>query len=277
MIRRLLVALDGSGHADAAATQAIDWARRFGLAVVGLGVLDEPTIAGPEPVPLGATHYKVERDAAQLARAEARVQHCLKDFRTRCEAARVPCRIVEDVGIPHEQIVLEAAGCDAVMLGTDTNFYFATPTVPDRTLTRVLRLCPRPVVVVPRHPVDGEGVLVAYGGGQQVVRALQAFTLLGLAAGEPVTLLTIDHDRDAASERLRRAGEYLDAHEVVYQSLPMASDEPPAEVILEEARRREPRMLVMGTPGHHPVRDLFSTSVTRAVLEAIRVPVFVGC
>jgi nucleotide-binding universal stress UspA family protein len=277
MIRRVLVAVDGSGHADAAATQAIAWARRFGLAVVGLGVLDEPTITGPEPVPLGATHYKVERDTTRLAKAEARVQDCLKDFRARCEAAGVPCRIVEDVGIPHEQIVLEAAGCDAVMLGIDTNFHFATPTVPDRTLTRVLHFCPRPVVVVPKSPGRGQGVLVAYGGGQQVVRALQAFTLLGLAADEPVILLAIDRDGEVAARRLERAAEYLAAHEVAHQMLPVASDEPPADVILDELDRREPRMLVMGTPGHHPVRDLFSTSVTRAVLAATRVPVFVGC
>jgi nucleotide-binding universal stress UspA family protein len=32
----------------------------------------------------------------------------------------------------------------------------------------------------------------------------------------------------------------------------------------------------MGSHGHHPVRDLFFTSVTRAVLKEIAVPVLVG-
>jgi nucleotide-binding universal stress UspA family protein len=32
----------------------------------------------------------------------------------------------------------------------------------------------------------------------------------------------------------------------------------------------------MGAHGYHPVRDLFATSVTRAVLGACPVPVFVG-
>jgi nucleotide-binding universal stress UspA family protein len=50
----------------------------------------------------------------------------------------------------------------------------------------------------------------------------------------------------------------------------------PAEVILHEVRQRRPRLLVMGRPSHHPVRELFFTSVTRAVLKEIAVPVFAG-
>jgi nucleotide-binding universal stress UspA family protein len=33
---------------------------------------------------------------------------------------------------------------------------------------------------------------------------------------------------------------------------------------------------VMGAHGHHPVRNLFATSVTRAVLRDCPVPVLVG-
>jgi len=37
-----------------------------------------------------------------------------------------------------------------------------------------------------------------------------------------------------------------------------------------------PRLLVMGAQGHHPLRDLFGTSVTRAVIRACPVPAFIG-
>jgi nucleotide-binding universal stress UspA family protein len=276
MMRRLLVAMDGSAHAEAAATQAIAWGRRFGCTLVGLGVLDTPAIEGAEPVPLGASYYKHQRDIARTVDAERRIAKFLGDFRGRCQKADVACTIVEDVGTPHEQIVLEAASCDAVMLGTETNFHFATQHVPDDTLSRVLRGSPRPVVVMPRAPIEGEGVLVAYGGGQQVARALQTFTLLGLADDEIVVVFAVDRDGGRADERLHRAGDYLAAHEVAYRLHPLITDNPPAEVIVEELRRQRPRMLVIGAPGHHPVRDLFSTSVTRAVLAATGVPVFVS-
>jgi nucleotide-binding universal stress UspA family protein len=274
MIRRLLVAMDGSAHADAAATQAIAWARRFGLALVGLGVLDEPTIEEPEPVPLGATFYKHERDAVRLVEAEEHIVRFLGHFRERCDAAGVPCAIVEDVGTPHEQIVLEAEACDVVMLGTRTNFHFATQSTPDDTLSRVLQLSPRPVVVMPRDPVDGEDVLVAYDGSQRVVRALQTFTLLGLAGDEPVVVLAVERDGADAARRLQRAGEYLGAHGVAHRLHPVVTEAPPADVILDEIRLRRPRIVVMGAHGRHPVRDLFATSVTRAVLAATSVPVF---
>jgi nucleotide-binding universal stress UspA family protein len=276
MIRTLLVAMDGSAHADAAATQAIAWGRRFGCALVGLGVLDTPTIQGAEPVPLGASYYKHERDIARTVDAEVRIAEFLRDFRGRCVRAGVACAIVENVGAPHEQIVLEAAACDAIMLGTETNFHFATQQAPDDTLSRVLRGSPRPVLVMPREPIEGEGVLVAYGGGQQIVRALQTFTLLGLAGDEFVVVLAVDRDGARADERLRRAGEYLAAHRVAHRLHPLITDAPAADVIANELRRQRPRMLVIGAPGHHPLRDLFSTSVTRAVLAATSVPVFVG-
>lgn len=50
----------------------------------------------------------------------------------------------------------------------------------------------------------------------------------------------------------------------------------PVSVILEEAHQRRPRLLVMGAHGHHPVRDLFCTSVTRAVPKDTPVPVMAG-
>ncbi|PYM67336.1 MAG: hypothetical protein DMD79_01280 [Candidatus Rokuibacteriota bacterium] len=39
-IRRVLVAMDGSPHGEAAAGLGIDWARRFGAELLGLGILD---------------------------------------------------------------------------------------------------------------------------------------------------------------------------------------------------------------------------------------------
>ena len=184
--------------------------------------------------------------------------------------------MVEDVGAPHEQIVTEASGCDVVVLGRETHFQFETQDHPDATLTKVLRESPRPVVVVPREPAPGTGVLVAYGSGREVARTLQTFTLLGMAGDEPVCLLAIDHDLTRAQARLQVAGQFLTAHGVQITLEPVTSEDAPAALILDQVRRRRPRLVVMGSHGHHPVRNLFFTSVTRAVLKESPVPVFVG-
>jgi nucleotide-binding universal stress UspA family protein len=157
MIRRVLAAMDGSSHGAAAATLAIEWARRFGADLVGLGILDKPSITSPEPVSFGGTAFKRHRDEVRLADEHRRVLELLADFQRRCEAERVRCTLVEDIGTPHEQIIAEAVGCDVVVLGRETHFQFETQEQPDTTLSRVLRESPRPVIVVPREPAQGEG------------------------------------------------------------------------------------------------------------------------
>jgi len=56
----------------------------------------------------------------------------------------------------------------------------------------------------------------------------------------------------------------------------VASSAAPAEVLLDEVQSRRPRLLLLGAHREHPLRDLFATSVTRAVLGACPVPILVG-
>jgi nucleotide-binding universal stress UspA family protein len=48
MLRSALVALDGSAYSEGAADLAIGWAGRYGVPLLGLGILDAPTIAAPD-------------------------------------------------------------------------------------------------------------------------------------------------------------------------------------------------------------------------------------
>jgi nucleotide-binding universal stress UspA family protein len=88
--------------------------------------------------------------------------------------------------------------------------------------------------------------------------------------------LAIDHDLARAEARLHPAGQFLTAHGVRVALRTLASKAAPAELILDEVRRQQLRLIVMGAHGRHPVRDLFLTSVTRAVFKEAPVPVFVG-
>jgi nucleotide-binding universal stress UspA family protein len=276
VLRSLLVALDGSPYSETAVTLACQWASRFGASLVGLGVLDQPSIEGGQPVPMGAYAYKKRLDEARLADAHRRLLSFLDRFAARCEDAGVTATLLEDIGDPVERILREAQRCDAVILGRETHFHFETQDRPDQTLATVLRGSPRPVVVVPRELPAGRGVMVAYGGGPLAARTLQTFVLLGLAEGDDVQVVTVHADNAEATALARLAGEYLGAHGTPHQLRAIATEQAPAEVLLEEIRRRSPRLLVMGAHGYHPVRDLFTTSVTRALLRACPVPVFVG-
>jgi nucleotide-binding universal stress UspA family protein len=276
MLKSVLVALDGSAYSETATLLALDWAARFGARLLGVGVLDQPSIIGREAVPLGAGAYKKARDEARMADAHRRVVDLLADFRARGLSAGVTTDVVEDVGDPSERILREAQRCDLVILGRETHFHFETQDRPDETLAQILRGSPRPVVVVPRELPEARGIVVAYGGGREAARTLQTFELLGLADGEEIDVVTVHRDGAEAEATAHLAGDFLTAQGARHGLHPITSAASPAQVILEEVRHRRPRLLVIGAHGHHPLRDLFGTSVTRAVLGACPVPVFVG-
>lgn len=276
MLRSVLVALDGSGHSETATTLALEWAARFGAHLLGLGVLDEPAICGGEPVPLGGGAYKKARDAARMADAHRRVVDFLTDFKARSAAAGAAADVLEDIGDPADRILREAHRCDVVILARETHFHFETQERPDTTLAHILRASPRPVVMVPAPLPASRGVVVAYGGGREAARTLQTFQLLGLAAGEEIEVVTVHRDGGVAEATAHLAGAFLSAHGAPYRLHPVTSDIAPAKVILERVRHVQPRILVIGAHAHHPLRDLFVSSVTREVLAACPVPTFIG-
>ena len=139
MLRSVLVGVDGSEYSTAAVALGIQWAQRSGAVLVGLGIIDAPTICKPEPVPLGASAYKVHHDASLLTDASHKVERFLEHCARRCAEADVACQILQDIGLPAEQILLEAQRYDLILLGQHTFFHFETQQRPDDTLHIVLK------------------------------------------------------------------------------------------------------------------------------------------
>jgi nucleotide-binding universal stress UspA family protein len=142
MLRSILVALDGSPWSETATTLALDWAARFDARLIGLGVLDEPSIDRRKAVPMGAYAYKMHRDERLLGDAHRHVLGFLEDFRSLSAVARLTVTVLEDIGDPAERILREGQRCDVVVLGRETHFRFETQDRPDATLAQVIRLCP---------------------------------------------------------------------------------------------------------------------------------------
>src|SRR5215813_14422887 len=98
MLRSILVGLDGSAYSAAAVELGIQWAQRSGAVLVGLGIIDAPTICKPQPVPLGGSAYKVHRDATLLVNAGHTVTQLLKRATLRCAWAGVTSQMRQAVG-----------------------------------------------------------------------------------------------------------------------------------------------------------------------------------
>jgi nucleotide-binding universal stress UspA family protein len=274
MLKSILLGLDGSAWGASAVELGIRWARRFDALLVGLGVIDEPAIRGPEAVPLGGMYYKHHRDDVRMHQAQVAVEQFLERFALRCSEAGVAAKLLEEVGAPWEQILVQSQRYDVILLGQQTWFHFETQRSPCETLHKVLQNSPRPVVTVPERLGDEGGVLIAYDGSLQAARTLQAFQASGLHQGRDVHLVSVGEDHVEAAGHADRAAEFLRFHDIPATVHPLASLAPPAEVILEQVRERAAGLLVLGAYGRSALREFFLGSVTRSVLKEARVPLF---
>jgi nucleotide-binding universal stress UspA family protein len=268
LIHNMLIGLDGSEFSEQALELGICWAKQTGAGLVGLGVIDEPTICRAEPVGAWGSYYKRRRDQALLADAHQKVQGFFDRFNLRCQQAGVTHRTLEQVGLPFERILFRAEDLDLTLLGRETHFQFETQSAPDQTLRKVLQHSRRPVVVVPQHLPEPAAVLVAYDAGPSAVRALHAFQLSGLATdGVPVQVLSVATEADVADRRAQEAALFLRHYGIAATAHSFRGDNA-AKTIVAEAERRHAHMIVMGALDHSPLLTFFRGSITRSVMRS---------
>jgi nucleotide-binding universal stress UspA family protein len=281
MLRSILVGLDGSDYSRSAVAAGIYLARKTNALLVGLGVIDEPTIREAEPrlVGGGVPYAEPVLYRERIANARHEVERFLARFTIMCAEAKVACKVLEDVGLPHEQIELQAQRYDMIVLGQQTRFHFETQEGYDDTVRRVLKNCPRPVIAVPArldlNPDEpGHTVMVAYDGSLQAARALHEFQNSGLAGKLPTVVVSVSPDHAEAAGAAERAIDYLRFHDIKAEAQTVTSTESPARVLLERAKQHKSVMIVMGGYGQPVLREFFLGSVTRSLLSESPVPLF---
>jgi nucleotide-binding universal stress UspA family protein len=281
MLRSILVGLDGSDYSKSAVDVGISLARKTGALLVGLGVVDEPTIRDVEPrlIGGGVPYAEPVLYRERLASARREVESFLAQFSLRCAEAGIAAKVLEDVGMPYERIELQAQRYDLILLGQQTRFHFETQEGYDNTVRRVLKDSPRPVITVPAQleikPDDpGNTVLIAYDGSLQAARALHAYQSSGLAGVLPIIVVSVHPERGAAAQAGERAVDYLRQHELKAELHPVASVEAPARVLQAAAREHKSVMIVMGGYGQPVLKEFFLGSVTRTLLAESRIPLF---
>ena len=277
MLKRLLLAVDGTPSARMARTFAFQWAKGQNAEVTGLAVFDADAMAGPEAVPLGGSTFKARRDERHILAARAFLEAELKEFSTEAGHRGVRATEVFVTGAPAPSIVAEADINDVVVLGRTTTFDQGQEALGLEVVTHLLGSAPRPVVVVPDDtPVDG-GVLVAFDGSVPSVRALQLFALLGSAwRGRAVTVVSIDEAAGKAERLAMRAASFLIAHDYRATPRPIATPRAPVGLILDTAKELRPGLIVLGAYGNRTWFDFLLGSTTSAMLKEANAPLFMS-
>jgi len=275
MLQRILVGLDGSKYSCSATELGLRLANEFQATLVGLGVVDEQTIRAPEAVPLGAGHYKADRDESLLADAHRKVEKFLDKFSQRCQQANINFDTRKCLGLPAKEIIVQAQCHDLILLGQETYFYFHSHERACQTLTTVLRSSPRPIVAVPESLPQGKTIAVAFDGSLPATRSMQLFQSLQLAGDRLVHVISVDPDYSQAQQWADRATEYFQGHNIQASSVPVASCSSPAGAILEQVRQLDAGMLVIGAFGKSVLREFLQGSNTLRLLNDCPAPVFV--
>jgi nucleotide-binding universal stress UspA family protein len=267
VINNILIGLDGSPYSEAATEVGILWARRTQARLVGLGVVDEPTILRPEPTGIGGGSWKSQRDAALLADAHNRVGTFLERFTARCAEAGVSARIMKDIGVPAELILSFGEDADLLLLGQRTFFHFETQAPADRTLEAVLHRSHRPVVAVPAALPDNRAVVVAYDAQPPAVRALEAFQKSGWYEGQTVYVVSVAGDAPSAARQAEEGARFLRFAGMTAEARPLCASGPPAMPLLDQVRELGAGMLVLGAYGRSRIAETLFGSTTRSMLK----------
>ncbi|HKU54727.1 MAG TPA: universal stress protein, partial [Rhizomicrobium sp.] len=146
-------------------------------------------------------------------------------------------------------------------------------------LLSVLMQSGRPLLIAPEKPVEvvGKKVAIAWKATAEAARALTAASFI-LSRAEKVVILSVSEDK-AGDDNDRFSAEHL-ARQLAWQGIAAEVRmrySPPvstSRALLDMAYDGDADLLVMGAFGHNRMREFIFGGVTRDLLAASALPVF---
>jgi nucleotide-binding universal stress UspA family protein len=277
VIKTMLVALDGSEQARAAAVGAIWLAKRLDATLVGLHVIDIVSIEGSFfhdiSGSLGFEPYLDFSSKMQEA-LETRGKIILEDFASECSRQGLRAETGLATGIVANQICSRARTADLVVMGhRGVNARFSTGLL-GSTAEGVTRKSPRPVLVTPGPLREVRRPLLAYDGSDRASAALHAAAEFCRSLELPLAVIHFNRDRATGESVLAEATHYLAAYNL--QVTCTILSDPPHQGIVEALRRDGNDLLFIGAFGHSRIVEMVLGSTTEFVLRNSPVPVFLS-
>ena len=273
---RIVVALDGSPHADAALSHALRIARASGSVVRGIHVVDRAMLDGVVVADLsGSVGFQPFlnlsgelRDA--LVSAGGAI---LAAFESRASEAGVSFEPVLREGNVSEILREEASKSDLAAIGSRGANAEHRQDLVGRHADALSRRLPSPLLVAPAEYRDYRAPLVAWDGSAKSRRALVLAAELAALFELPIRVLTATDDEDEGDSLIAEAAEELRHRRVEVSGIRRAAHAD--EAIFEEIRAGAD-LIAMGAHGHGRVVELVLGSTTDRILRAASVPVLLA-
>jgi len=277
MIKRILVALDGSDHAEAALQYALWLAARLQAGLIGLHVIDIVSVEGSFLHDIsGSLGFEPYLDfSAKMREAlQERGRVLLEAFAARCTERGISCDTTLGMGVIANEICDQARMADLVVVGhRGVNEQFSSGLL-GSTTESVTRKSPRPVLVCPMRFASIQRPLLAYDGSPRASAAMHAAAELASALALPLTVVHVARDEAGDGKVLDEARRYLQSYDLTVGYEMVRGY--PHERIVEVIRERGYDLLFLGAYGHSRIIEMVLGSTTEFLLRNSSCPVFLA-
>jgi nucleotide-binding universal stress UspA family protein len=272
MISTILVATDGSEAAGAAEQYAASLAARLRARLLGISVIEERLVRGPQEDGLGvlpppmdelAAYYKNRADAGCRRLAE----------RGRGQGVEATCEAVQ--GIADDRVVERAQQADLVVVGRDGQDAPYRTGLIGSTAHGVLCKTAKSTLVVPvGTPLSGP-ILLAFDGspGSRLGAKLAVFLATRLA--EPVHVFVDSKDKGRAVARFEEVRGLVGSLPVPVREISSTLGRPDVKIV-DSAREVRAGVVVLGAYGRNRKTEYFVGSNSAAVVRTSPVAVLVA-
>lgn len=255
MIKRILVAIDGSESATAGLSIAGSLAGIINAELIGLYVEDIARLQGDEAA---------NAEAEKLLEAES--VSLYQTFQERCSSAKIEGRFLSIRGRPDEVIRERAKAVDFVVVGSYGLHEGVTKDQGD-TVIGLLRSVARPVLVVPEDVSGEPKIVIAYDGSLPSDRALRAAAEFAeISEMTDLHLLTVSPTSEECKSVQAPALDYLSAYDL--HVTPVCITGNPEEAIISYVSQVDASVLVIAAFGPNRTKDSVFGKTTEAVMKS---------
>lgn len=277
MIGSILLPMDKSSYTDSGLELATTLSGKTGSLLEGLVIVDEPALTQTQAKPLGASGFSDRAKETLLKEAFDTAEELKSKFESKCKAKNARGSYLRKSGQPDEEIIAELAHSDLLFLGKKTYFKYATQREACDTFAKVTHSSFRPVILVPEEipAVNFDEAVIATDGSPASLKAVQMFTLLGLAKNyTKITIVSVADDLAKAERNTANVSKYLAKHKVNSIEKPIQAADTPWEPVLGYIKNHTPSLLVMGVYGTGGIKEFFVGSFTSSLIEKSPIPMF---
>lgn len=272
-----LLSVSGIGQSDGDIAIAIDICEEIDahLSVLLIGIATSPPVGD---FAAGLSEAWIEERQQDLAKLAERTETLEALLARRAISADLSSEYVEAASADNA-IGLRARYCDLAVLGPDA---LSTVNLKRCIAGGVLFHAQRPLLLVPagaKASLRPRRILVGWNSSLEAARAVREAASI-IAHADDVRIVMVDPlstDRANGPEPGADIAAYLARHgaKVTVDRLPSAGN-PVAEILTRHASDIAADMIVVGAYGHTRLRERLFGGVTRTLLEASPVPVFMA-